>query len=219
MIVIEDSHNGNDTIVVGHWCNNGCTTFHLDDLNKICKKHFVSEFDKQELLRALKTHDPEKEDWELLSQDEDNLAVIELLLKNGKVFEKFARSPSWEIRREVARTGHYLELLSKDVSSDVRCEVANQGQFLDAFLNDPYWYIRMVTAEKGHRLDHFINDIDPDVREAVAHQRYGLDILKNDTDPCVRWEVAYQGYALDELVNDPVEWVQRKAREMLAKQA
>ena len=218
MIVIEDSHNGNDTIVIGHWCNNGCTTFHIKDLDRVCQNHRVSVEDKQVFLEAMKTHNPEAEDWDALSNNEDP-NIIYMIIQNGKIFEKFAHHREWSIRREVARAGQCLELLSKDPESSVRYAVAEQGQFLDAFLSDSCWIVRQLVANKGHRLDHFINDIDPDVREAVVRQRYGLDILKSDMDPAVRWEVANQSYALDELVNDPVHWVQEKALEMRASQA
>ena len=51
MIILKNHFNGNDTAIFGDIVSNGCQTFHIHQLNKICKKFNVPEKTKQEVLK------------------------------------------------------------------------------------------------------------------------------------------------------------------------
>ena len=51
MIILRNHFNGNDTAIYGDVVSNGCQTFHIYQLDQVCKKFNVPEKTKQEVIK------------------------------------------------------------------------------------------------------------------------------------------------------------------------
>ena len=56
MIILEKHFNKKDTTIYGDVVSNGCQTFHIEDLDKVCKRYNVSADIKQSVLDAFESN-------------------------------------------------------------------------------------------------------------------------------------------------------------------
>ena len=162
MIHLKNHFDGNGTYIIGNLISNGCQTFPIEELERVCKKYNVPENLEEQVRQLYHENLKTPEDWDILINDGD-----------------------WRVRATVARQGYGLDILINDVDLRVRKASVEQGYGLDILINDRHWEVRATVAEQGYGLDKLINDEDCWVRKTVAEQGYGLDILVNDKD----WEV------------------------------
>lgn len=56
MIILEKHFNKKDTAIYHNVVSNGCQTFHIEDLDKVCKRYNVSDDIKQSVLDAFESN-------------------------------------------------------------------------------------------------------------------------------------------------------------------
>lgn len=217
VFIFPDHHEQNTTYLVGEWIKNGCTTFNIKDIDKVCGEHLVLEKHRKEVLDAYNPNDFTY-----------NLA-------------KYVHHSDYEVRRLIAKNGVALEILRNDENEAVRLEVFLQGVGDPNDIKDMTWHsrhilafngihtdyvleaangcgvIKSVLASKGHCLDKLYTDSNEFVRCAVAERGSYLDALINDKSMLVRLAVAEQGYGLDILVNDQDYIVRKQAQQLIDK--
>lgn len=57
MIILKKHFNGKDTAIYGDAVSNGCQTFHISELDKVCKEFEVPEKIKQEVIQYHRQND------------------------------------------------------------------------------------------------------------------------------------------------------------------
>lgn len=140
MIILKDNFNGNTTYIVGEYVQNGCQTFHISQIDKVCKNFNVPSSLKQEVVEYYEGLD------------------VQLSLQESLI------SDIVEVRALVAKQGYGLEILAKDKYTLVRLEVVKQGYNLEEFSNDKHYVIRREVAKQGVCLDKLLLDNDWIVR-------------------------------------------------------
>ena len=164
LLTIENHFNLNTTYIVGNVITNGCQTFLISDIDKVCEQFTVMQDMKSNILDLHSNMNFKKEDIEQLAYHTD-----------------------WKVRIAVAKQGLMLDYLINDSSSlAVRQKVAEVGYGLDILINDKSSHVRIAVAHQGFGLDKLINDTHSNVRAAVAEMGFGLDILCRDKNDTVR---------------------------------
>jgi len=144
---IENHFERKTTYIIGELIVNGCQSFKIDELDKVCKNYKVSDKKKQEVIDLYNSNDP-NEDWDSLVGDEDR-----------------------DVREAVANQGFGLDKLINDEHWIVRLAVANQGFGLETFINDEDWLVRAAVASQGFGLDKLINDKNWHVRKVAENYK------------------------------------------------
>ena len=170
MIHLKNHFDKKDTYIIGNLISNGCQTFPIEELERVCKKYNVPENLGEQVRQLYYQNLKTPEDWDIPIND-----------------------GNWRVRVAVAKQGYGLDILINDKDPEVRVAVAQQGYGLDKLINDSHCWVRVTVAQQGYGLDILINDEDPEVRVAVAKQGYGLDKLINDKD-CWEVRVAAKNY-------------------------
>ena len=227
-VVLTKHFGGKDTTIVGDVINNGCQTFHIDEIDEVCNKFKVSDKQKQQAIDAHST---------INSHDFTNLfdcnchVIIGCLLHQGvysdqMITRTFGEFPSPvekrnfdEVRAATARYGYNLDVFVHDDCADVRYQVARHGYGLDTLVNDPSIFVRVEVAKQGYGLDKLMHDQSIFVQLEVAKQGYRLDHFIKSDMITIRMEVARQGYGLDILSKDSCSFVRSEAMTMIEKQA
>ena len=156
------------TYIVGNYIINGCQTFHINEIDKVCKEFYVPDRMKNQVLNLHSKIDQSKIESDLKK-------MIELCVKKRR-FNDVDRN----VRIAIAKQKIALDQLVNDYDHHVRCAVAEHGYGLDVLINDEEWLVRCTVANQDYGLDVLVNDDDWTVRCVVANQGYGLDVLIND---------------------------------------
>lgn len=227
-VILKNHFSGKDTTIVGDVINNGCQTFHIDEIDEVCNKFKVSDKQKQQAIDAHST---------INSHDFTDLfnsnccTIISCLLHQGvhsdqMIVCKLGELPNPvekrkfdEVRVAVARYGYDLDTLVHDECADVRYQVAQHGYRLDKLINDPSIFVRVEVACQGYGLEKLMYDPTLGVQFEVVKQGYRLDHFINSDMITIRMEVARQGYGLDILSKDSCSFVRSEALAMIEKQA
>lgn len=226
--MLKKHFDGKDTTIVGDVINNGCQTFHIDEINEVCIKFNVSDKQKQQAIDAhstINSHDF----TDLLNSN--CFTIISCLLHQGvhsdqmitRTFGELSNPVEKrkfdEVRVAVARYGYNLDVFVHDDCADVRYQVARHGYGLDTLVNDPSIFVRVEVAKQGYGLDKLMHDPSIFVQLEVAKQGYRLDHFIKSDMITIRMEVARQGYGLDILSKDSCSFVRSEAMTMIEKQA
>lgn len=126
-ILLDNHYAGNQTIIIGNWCGNGCQFFHKDEAEDIFDEFEVSD---QERLDVMNAFSDEQIDFNALLESGD--IPYDYLIKMGDdpIFLKQFTSKAvarWEDRALLAKKG------IKELN--------------DILINDTDWYVRVCVAE------------------------------------------------------------------------
>lgn len=143
--IIENSFNDNTTYLVGDWVNNGCQTFHIDDIQTVCDKFEVCQEEVDHVVNLHRTTG--KVDLHQYIDHEDS-RVISLLIKQGIVMPKFIESTDKRVQLTLVEESIGLEVLVNSQYMVVREAIANKGCFLDLLINDKAKQVRAAVLDK-----------------------------------------------------------------------
>lgn len=205
--VLENHYHGCNTYILGDVISNGCTDFHINDIDEICKERSISDCMKQEVIKLhASLYKPSEVEYRemYVSAESDRLDFeyhdVELVcIKNGYCYDLGAKSDREFIRISMIELGltQFFDKFVNDSSVDVRIKLAEvcDEKYLDILISDDHQLVRRAVAERGYRLDELVNDKAYSVKCAVV--RHGnkeqLDILINDEDARLRALVAIYG--------------------------
>ena len=146
MIHLKNHFDGNDTYIIGKLIHNGCQTFPIEELERVCQEYDVPKELEEQVRQLYYQNLKTPEDWDILVNDGD-----------------------WRVRLAVAQQGYGLDILINDEDYPVRAAVAKQGYGLDILVNDEDCWVRVAVAKQGYGLDILINDEDYPVRVAAKN--------------------------------------------------
>ena len=146
MIHLKNHFDGNDTYIIGKLIHNGCQTFPIEELERVCQEYDVPKELEEQVRQLYYENLKTPEDWDILVNDGD-----------------------WRVRLAVAQQGYGLDILINDEDYPVRAAVAKQGYGLDILVNDEDCWVRVAVAKQGYGLDILINDEDYPVRVAAKN--------------------------------------------------
>ncbi len=144
MIHLKNHFDEKDTYIIGKLISNGCQTFPIEELERVCQEYDVPKELEEQVRQLYYQNLNTPEDWDILINDED-----------------------WRVRATVAEQGYGLDKLINDSHWRVRVAVAKQGYGLDILINDENPEVRIAVAEQGYGLDILVNDKDWEVRVAA----------------------------------------------------
>ena len=146
MIHLKNHFGGRGTYIIGKLIHNGCQTFPIEELERVCQEYDVPKELEEQVRQLYYENLKTPEDWDILVNDGD-----------------------WRVRLAVAQQGYGLDILINDEDYPVRAAVAKQGYGLDILVNDEDCWVRVAVAKQGYGLDILINDEDYPVRVAAKN--------------------------------------------------
>lgn len=207
--ILENHFLRKKTYIVGNYVSNGCTSFHIKNMDESCKEWKVPKKYKKQVSEIHSTYDIENNESILYeNRFHENYKVRELIASQGIAIDDLVNDKEREVRIVLAIQGYGLDKLIHDKSEQVRRMVACYGtnEHRDILVKDSDWLVRCVVAECGedyHR-DQLVFDHNPSVRSEVVRSGNEGHLLKlmNDSSDMVRCAVAHHKCNLDEYVND-----------------
>ena len=97
MIHLKNHFDKKDTYIIGNLISNGCQTFPIEELERVCKKYNVPKELEEQVRQLYYQNLKTPEDWDKLINDED-----------------------WRVRATVAQQGYGLDILVNDEDCWVR---------------------------------------------------------------------------------------------------
>ena len=119
MIHLKNHFDGSGTYIIGKLIHNGCQTFPIEELERVCQEYDVPKELEEQVRQLYYENLKTPEDWDILVND-----------------------GNWRVRASVAKQGYGLDILIKDEHWEVRATVAEQGYGLDKLINDEDWTVR-----------------------------------------------------------------------------
>ena len=168
MIHLKNHFDGSGTYIIGKLISNGCQTFPIEELERVCKEYDVPRELEEQVRQLYYENLKTPEDWDILINDED-YPVRVAVAKQGYGLDKLINDEDWIVRVAVAKQRYGLDILVNDEDWSVRVAVAKQGYGLDKLINDRHWEVRATVAEQGYGLDKLIKDEDWGVRAAAKN--------------------------------------------------
>ena len=226
MIIIKNHFNENDTVIYANAISNGCQTFPIEQLDKVCRKFNVPNNIKQDVLKAFKENqgvDNINEDIfdQLIKIDNASLSnAVLLTTQNFVLFEKIIKyfDCDYEIINHRHIPNQILFDLLKNDDIALREVIARRNNlpevFVESLSKDESWFVRKSIALRKD-LNNGITkqlseDVDLDVRTAIARQENLtnaiIDRLSNDEESSVRFAIANR----EQL---PIEIIERLAKD------
>ena len=143
MKIIKNHFNEQHTLFIRDKIINGCQTFTIDEIDKVCREYFVPEDVKQETIKMYNS-DVEHD----LINDDDWKVRLEVA-KQGQSLDELVYDEDFYVRKEVAKQGYGLDILMSDKASAVREQVAKQGYGLDILMHDKEFIVRHAAKRKA----------------------------------------------------------------------
>ena len=226
MIIIKNHFNENDTVIYANAVSNGCQTFPIEQLDKVCWKFDVPNNIKQDVLKAFKENqgaDDINEDIfdQLIKIDNASFSnAVLLATQNFVLFEKIIKyfDCDYEIINHRHIPDQILFNLSKNYAISMREVIARRNDlpevFVESLSKDDSWFVRKSIALRKDLTNDLIKqlskDIDRDVRTAIAKQEdltnTIIDRLSNDEESSVRFAIANRKQL-------PIEIIERLAKD------
>lgn len=226
MIIIKNHFNENDTVIYANAISNGCQTFPIEQLDKVCRKFNVPNNIKQDVLKAFKENqgaDDINEDIfdQLIKIDNASLSnAVLLTTQNFVLFEKIIKyfDCDYEIINHRPIPNQILFNLLENDDITLREVIARHNNLPEAFVEslskDDSWFVRKSIALRKDLTNDIIKqlseDIDRDVRSAIARRENLtnaiIDCLSNDEESSVRFAIANR----EQL---PIEIIERLAKD------
>lgn len=221
MIILKDHFNDNDTVIYANAVSNGCQTFPIEQLDKVCRKFNVPNNIKQDVLKAFK----ENQGADDINEDIfDQLIKIDnavlLTTQNFVLFEKIIKyfDCDYEIINHRHIPNQILFDLLKNDDIALREVIARRNNlpevFVESLSKDESWFVRKsIALRKDLNNDitkQLSEDIDRDVRSAIARRENLtnaiIDRLSNDEESSVR-------FAITNRAQLPIEIIERLAKD------
>lgn len=226
MIILNEHFNGYDTAIYANVVSNGCQTFPIEQLDRVCQKFDVPDNIKQDVLKAFNENqgvDNVNEDIfeQLIKIDNTSLPnAVLLATQNFVLFEKILKY--FDFDPEIINYRQFPnEILLKLLGNEnigVREAVARRNnlpeKFVEYLSQDESWFVRKSIALRKDLSKNIIKqlseDINQDVRTAIARQENLtnaiIDCLSNDEESSVRFAIANR----EQL---PIEIIERLAKD------
>lgn len=227
MIILKEHFNGYDTVIYANVVSNGCQTFPIEQLDRVCQQFDVPSNIKQDVLKAFKENqgvDNINEDIfdQLIKIDNVSLSnAVLLATQNFVLFEKILKY--FDFDSEIINYRQFpneilLKLLGNE-SIGVREAVARRNNlpetFVESLSQDKSWFVRKSIALRKDLSKNIIKqlskDINQDVRTAIARQENLtnaiIEHLSNDEENSVRFAIANREQLpieiIEKLAKDP----------------
>ena len=226
MIILKDHFNDNDTVIYANAVSNGCQTFSIEQLDKVCQQFDVPSNIKQDVLKAFKENqgaDNINEDIfdQLIKIDNASLSnAVLLTTQNFVLFEKIIKyfDCDYEIINHRHIPDQILFNLSRNYAICMREVIARRNDlpetFVESLSKDDSWFVRKSIALRKDLTNDIIKqlseDLDRDVRSAIARRENLtntiIDRLSNDEESSVRLAIANRKQL-------PIEIIERLAKD------
>ena len=121
MIHLKNHFDEKDTYIIGNLISNGCQTFPIEELERVCKKYNVPKELEEQVRQLYYQNLKTPEDWDIPIND-----------------------GNWRVRVAVVKQGYGLDILINDEDPEVRVAVAQQGYGLDKLINDKDYPVRVA---------------------------------------------------------------------------
>ena len=102
MIHLKNHFDGNDTYIIGKLIHNGCQTFPIEELERVCQEYGVPKELEEQVRQLYYENLKTPEDWDILINDSH-----------------------WVVRVAVAKQGYGLDILINDEDPEVRVAAKN----------------------------------------------------------------------------------------------
>ena len=97
MIHLKNHFDGNDTYIIGKLIHNGCQTFPIEELERVCQEYDVPKELGEQVRQLYHENLKTPEDWDKLINDED-WSVRVAVAKQGYGLDKLINDENWEVR-------------------------------------------------------------------------------------------------------------------------
>ena len=224
MIIIKNHFEGKDTVIYGDVVSNGCQTFNIVDLDKICKRFDVPERIKQEVIKLhrenLEVEDTTLNVLKILKSEKShtlNRAVASgtknhNLLEEMLLFLDYDTETGMIIANRSDLPNHLIEKLAYDSDISIREVIASRDDLSDTLIKklsqDKDSTVRAILASNSiidsDLIKKLAEDKDSVVRSAIADlANIDDDIiqtLSNDFHSSVRKSIANRNNLNDAIV-------------------
>lgn len=224
MIILKKHFKGKDTAIYGDVVSNGCQTFCIYELDKVCEEFKVSEKTKQEVI---KYHQENQgvDDMSvnildaLKSEDNDTLnRAVVFGTENLNLLEEMMSYFDYDLQMKMVVANRknlpkkLIEQLAKDENIDIRLAIAERDDLdnliIKLLVNDESSGIRTQIARRKNLRNYIIKQLSKDknryVRLEVA-KRSNLSpsiiqkLMKDDA-PIVRCSIAKRVDLSDDMI-------------------